>query len=67
MKAATDSFTHHKHYFIMIKQSEAGPGIIARIGRVFTRLLYLEIGIYLVVGVVALVMYGVRWLVELFK
>jgi hypothetical protein len=49
----------------MTKQQD-GPGIMTKIGKVLTKLLYLEVGIYLVVGVVALLMYGVRWLVALF-
>ncbi len=65
MKVATDSFIHYTLQIAMMKQQD-GPGIMTRIGKAFTKLLYLEIGIYLVLGVVALLMYGVKWLVELF-
>lgn len=66
MKAATDTFNDHKHYIAMMKQ-QVGPGVMTRIGKFFTKLLYLEVGVYLILGVIALVMYGVKWLVEVFK
>jgi len=41
--------------------------ILSRIGRVLTKLLYLEMGVYLVLGSAALLIAGLQWLVELFK
>ncbi len=41
--------------------------VIRKIGRFITGMLYLEMGIYLVLGLVALLLGGVSWLVDLFQ
>ncbi len=41
--------------------------VIRKIGRFMTGMLYLEMGIYLLLGLVALLMGGVTWLVNIFS
>lgn len=66
MKIAIDSLIFEKRYLAMTKQPNTGPSFLSRIGKGFTKLLYLELGIYLVLGAVALLVYGLRWLAGLF-
>lgn len=41
--------------------------VIRKIGRAMMGIVYLEMGIYLVLGLVALLVGGVGWLVDIFK
>ncbi len=41
--------------------------VIRKIGRAIMGMLYLEMGIYLILGLVALLLGGANWLVDVFK
>ncbi len=41
--------------------------VIRKIGRFMTGMLYLEMGIYLILGLVALLIGGATWLVDIFS
>ncbi len=72
MKVANDSLIYRKHSTTMTDQTNVQPPkdefpVIRKIGRFITGMLYLEMGIYLVLGLVALLVGGVSWLVDLFQ
>jgi hypothetical protein len=72
MKFANDSLTYRKHSTTMTDQTNVQPPkddfpVIRKIGRAIMGLVYLEMGIYLVLGLVALLVGGVGWLADLFK
>ncbi len=71
MEFANDSLIYRKRFTTMTDQPNAQPKndfpVIRKIGRAITGLLYLEIGIYLILGLVALLIGGVSWLVDVFK
>ena len=70
MKFANDSLTYRKRFTTMTDQPNAQPKdfpVIRKIGRFITEMLYLEMGIYLILGLVALLIGGASWLVDVFK
>jgi hypothetical protein len=67
MEFANDSLIYGKHFTTMTDQPKNDFPVIRKIGRAITGLLYLELGIYLILGLVALLIGGASWLVDVFK
>jgi uncharacterized membrane protein (UPF0182 family) len=67
MEFAKDSLAYRKRYTTMTDQPKDDFPVIRKMGRAITGLLYLEMGIYLILGLVALLIGGVSWLVDVFK
>jgi hypothetical protein len=71
MEFANDSLAYRKRFTTMTDQPNAPAKekfpVIRKIGRFMTGMLYLEMGIYLLLGLVALLMGGVTWLIDVFK
>lgn len=71
MEFANDSLAYRKRFTTMTDQPNAQPReefpVIRNIGRFMTGMLYLEMGIYLLLGMVALLIYGAKWLVDIFS
>ena len=72
MKFADCSLNYRKHSATMTDQTNVqspkdGFPVIRKIGRAMTKMMYLELIIYLVLGLVALVVGGANWLGEILK
>jgi hypothetical protein len=72
MKSAKDSLAYRKLSTTMTDQTNVQPPkddfpVIRKIGWTIMGIVYLEMGIYLVLGLVALLVGGVSWLADLFK
>jgi hypothetical protein len=71
MEFAKDSLAYRKRFTTMTDQPNAQPKgdfpVIRKIGRFIAGMVYLEMGIYLILGLVALLMGGASWLVDVFK